>query len=51
MEDIGSRITGAPNTSGTINLHSELHICKSSSGVIDQFMQRFPNIIVNVTSR
>ncbi|QXI09662.1 hypothetical protein HU754_017645 [Pseudomonas zeae] len=31
-----------------MNIYSELPICVSCSGVISQFQQRFPVVIVNV---
>jgi len=34
---------------GVVNLYSEIPVCVSCSGVIDQFRQKFPNIIVNIT--
>lgn len=38
-----------PGAKGTINLHSELPVCVSCSGVIQQFEKKFPGIKVNVT--
>ncbi|WP_075255793.1 two-partner secretion domain-containing protein [Herbaspirillum camelliae] len=35
---------------GVVNLYSELPVCVSCSGVIDQFRQKFPNIVLNVTT-
>jgi hypothetical protein len=35
---------------GVVNLYSELPVCVSCDGVIGQFQQRFPGVVVNVTT-
>jgi len=37
-----------PKSIGTINLYSELTVCPSCGGVIDQFRARFPGIRINI---
>jgi len=39
-----------PTSQGVVNLHSELPVCVSCSSVITQFQQKFPAIVVNVTT-
>ncbi|MCD5364588.1 hypothetical protein LQT98_23220, partial [Chromobacterium aquaticum] len=39
-----------PNVSGTVRLSSELNVCYSCSGVINQFDQMFPGVKITVDS-
>ncbi|PIT13817.1 hypothetical protein BGI33_09245 [Snodgrassella alvi] len=46
LEHIGSKINS--NAKGTIDLFSELPICKSCQGVIKQFETMFPGVKINI---
>ncbi|MDF7758323.1 RHS repeat-associated core domain-containing protein [Kosakonia cowanii] len=46
LEHIGSKIT--PDAKGTIDLFSELPICKSCQGVIQQFESKYPGVKINI---
>ncbi|PIT55937.1 hypothetical protein BHC44_01435 [Snodgrassella alvi] len=46
LEHIGSKIN--PNAKGTIDLFSELPICRSCQGVIKQFETKFPSVKINI---
>lgn len=37
-----------PSSQGVVNIYSELPVCVSCSGVISQFQQRFPGVVVKV---
>ncbi|CDL81255.1 deaminase domain-containing protein [Xenorhabdus szentirmaii] len=49
FEHIASKIN--PNAKGTVNLYSELPICKSCQGVIKQFETMHPNVKVNIINK
>jgi hypothetical protein len=44
LENIASQIS--PDSEGVVHLYSELPICDSCQGVIQQFQQRFPGVTV-----
>ncbi|WP_150693579.1 deaminase domain-containing protein [Pseudomonas fluorescens] len=46
LSNLADKLT--PSSQGVVNIYSELPICVSCSGVISQFQQRFPGVIVNV---
>ena len=48
FNNISDMLGGYKNASGTIDIFSELKVCASCSNAIAQFMDRFPNINVNV---
>jgi filamentous hemagglutinin len=48
LDNISDMLGGYKNASGTIDIFSELKVCASCSNAIAQFMDRFPNINVNV---
>jgi len=46
LSSLADKLT--PSSQGVVNIYSELPVCVSCSGVISQFQQRFPSVIVNV---
>lgn len=48
ISELAKKIGDNWNTKGTINLFTERNPCRSCSGVIDQFQDRYPNIKINV---
>lgn len=46
LSELATKLT--PSSKGVVNLYSELAVCVSCNGVIDQFRQRFPGVTVNV---
>lgn len=46
LSSLADKLT--PSSQGVVNIYSELPVCVSCSGVISQFQQRFPGVIVNV---
>ncbi|WP_255377327.1 deaminase domain-containing protein [Listeria sp. ILCC797] len=50
LEDIASKIKD-PNTSGSIDLFTELPTCQSCSNIILEFREKFPNIKLNIFTK
>ncbi|MGD9873320.1 MAG: deaminase domain-containing protein [Kiritimatiellia bacterium] len=48
LEDITARLRGATNAAGRIRLYTDLYPCASCLHVMDQFLQKFPNIQLEV---
>lgn len=46
LSELATKLTSS--SKGVVNLYSELPVCASCNGVIDQFRQRFPGVTVNV---
>jgi filamentous hemagglutinin len=46
LSSLADKLT--PSSQGVVNIYSELPVCVSCSGVISQFQQRFPGVIVHV---
>ncbi|MGY2292074.1 hemagglutinin repeat-containing protein [Pseudomonas sp. SDO528_S397] len=46
LSSLADKLT--PSSQGVVNIYSELPVCVSCSGVISQFQQRFPGVIVKV---
>ena len=50
LEDIASKIKD-PNTSGSIDLFTELPACQSCSNIILEFRKKYPNIKLNIFTK
>lgn len=48
LSELATKLT--PSSKGTVNLYSELPVCVSCNNVINQFMERFPGVKVNVVT-
>jgi hypothetical protein len=50
FEHLANTFQHNPNVRGSITLYSERAICPSCVGVMNQFMEMYPNITINVNS-
>ncbi len=48
LEEIAAKLGNKTGVTGTINLYTERACCPSCEYVIQQFQQKYPNIIINV---